>query len=126
MENKIIYRVNEGLTEIKIPKGTKKVFLDGNNLTKLPKLPEGLTHLHVQNNKLTELPYLPKSLEVLDVDNNELTDVPRLHLNLHTLSCRNNNMTDISFSSFEKNNNDGEVDIGDCVTLTEFLKDNFC
>lgn len=119
----IIFKVNEGIEEIKIPKGIKKVFLADNKIKKITKLPEGLTHLHIQNNLLEELPKLPSTLEHLDVDNNNLKKLPKLPKSLKKLSCNNNKMLDKSFHIEEKQ--DFEFNIGDYDTLNDFLNDNF-
>ena len=71
----------------------KKLKLNSNKLTKLPKLPPSLQYLNVSNNELTELPELPSSLQRLYVEYNQLTELPELPSSLKILSVYNNKLT---------------------------------
>jgi len=68
----------------------KKLFIQYNHLTSLPKLPDTLEVLFCNGNQLTSLENLPEGLLDLYCAQNLLTELPPLPPNLKSLSCRKN------------------------------------
>jgi len=77
--NKSLMVPNQGLTVLPtIPKGTKVINCQGNNITQLPQLPEGLILLKCEENTLQTLPPLPSTLKALVCDYNPIVSLPEL------------------------------------------------
>lgn len=93
------------LPDISRFKKLERLFINGNNLTKLPNYLADLTHLweiRCEKNKITHIERLPKNIQYLNCSDNRLRRIPEpIPLTLHTLICQNNPLYELPSSAMD-------------------------